>query len=79
MKTRTKIILVIIALIIIGALWGKNTKPEEQPVYEQGQNTPLAAEEEKESQVEEITIKYSPDLGHLGFSEYSKLSDTRRA
>ena len=61
MKTRTKIILVIIALIIIGALWGKNTKPEEQPVYEQGQNTPLAAEEEKKSQVEEITINNSPD------------------
>ncbi len=71
MKTRTKIILGIIALIIIGLLWGKDNKPEDIPTAEQqsdtvieenGQKDSVTTEMEEEPQDEELTINDQSDV-----------------
>ena len=73
MKTRTKILLGIIALIIIGLFLGKNSKPEEIPTEEQqtdaviedsGDSNSLTTEAEEEPQDEEITINDQSDISN---------------
>lgn len=80
MRTRTKILLGIIALITIGSFLGKNSKPEEMSVDEQQsnvvideyeQNASLTTIVEEESQQGEIT-----DNDHLADNETIDLMDT---